>query len=148
MREEYFMTDDLKAQAIALYDRFTHEGLERREFMTRMVAIAGSVAAAEALIGGIAAAPAAAAIVPADDRRLTIRTQTIAGTNSYVAEPRSRSLKPTIIVIASWYLSHRYRTGAPGTLPADHAIDDYVSRAVPYVLAGFAFESDFIAVRP
>ena len=99
MREEYFMTDDLKAQAIALYDRFTHEGLERREFMTRMVAIAGSVAAAEALIGGIAAAPAAAAIVPADDRRLTIRTQTIAGTNAYVAEPRSRSLKPTIIVI-------------------------------------------------
>ena len=99
MREEYFMTDDLKAQAIALYDRFTHEGLERREFMTRMVAIAGSVAAAEALIGGIAAAPAAAAIVPADDRRLTIRTRTIAGTNAYVAEPRSRSLKPTIIVI-------------------------------------------------
>ncbi|CAN5833675.1 hypothetical protein BH11MYX3_BH11MYX3_36610 [soil metagenome] len=56
--------------------------------------------------------------------------------------------KPTVILIVSWYLSHKYRTGAPGTLPADHATDDYVSRAVPYVLAGFAFESDFIGVRP
>ena len=53
------MTDDLKARAIALYDRFTHEGLPRREFMARMVALAGSAAAAEALIGSIAPSPAA-----------------------------------------------------------------------------------------
>lgn len=93
------MNDELKAQAIELYDRFTHEGMERRSFMARMVALAGSVAAAEALIGAIAASPAAAAIVPADDKRLTTRDQTIAGTRTYVAEPRSRSLKPTVIVI-------------------------------------------------
>jgi carboxymethylenebutenolidase len=93
------MTDDLKARAIALYDRFTHEGLPRRDFMASMVALAGSAAAAEALIGSIAASPAAAAIVPADDRRLITRDQTIAGTRAYVAEPRSRSLKPTVIVI-------------------------------------------------
>ena len=66
-------------QAIAPYDRFTHEGMPRREFMARMVALAGSAAAAEALIGSIAASPAAAAIVPEDDQRLTIRDQTIAG---------------------------------------------------------------------
>ena len=93
------MTDDLKARAIALYDRFTHEGMPRRDFMARMVALAGSSAAAEALIGSIAASPAAAAIVPENDKRLTIREQTIAGTKAYVAEPRSRSLKPTVIVI-------------------------------------------------
>jgi carboxymethylenebutenolidase len=93
------MTDDLKARAIALYDRFTHEGMERRDFMARMVALAGSAAAAEALIGTIAASPAAAAIVPEDDRRLTMREQTIAGIRAYVAEPRSRSLKPTVLVI-------------------------------------------------
>ncbi|WP_300974352.1 dienelactone hydrolase family protein [Sphingomonas sp. LHG3406-1] len=93
------MTEDLKAQAIALYDRFTHEGMPRRDFMARMVALAGSAAAAEALIGSIAASPAAAAIVPADDRRLTTADRTIAGTRAYVAEPRSRSLKPTVIVI-------------------------------------------------
>jgi carboxymethylenebutenolidase len=93
------MTDDLKARAIALYDRFTHEGMPRRDFMARMVALAGGAAAAEALIGSIAASPAAAAIVPENDKRLTIRDQVIAGTKAYVAEPRSRSLKPTVIVI-------------------------------------------------
>ncbi len=94
------MTDDIRQQAIALYDRFTHEGMERRTFMARMVALAGSVAAAEALIGAIAASPAAAAIVPEDDKRLTTRTQTlVGGYNAYVAEPRTRSLKPTVMVI-------------------------------------------------
>lgn len=93
------MNDDLKDRAIALYDRFTHEGMPRRTFMARMVALAGSVAAAEALIAGIAASPAAAAIVPENDRRLTVREQTIAGVKAYVAEPRTRSLKSTVFVI-------------------------------------------------
>ena len=91
--------DDLRREAIALYDRFTHEGMDRRLFMRRMVALAGSVAAAEALIGAISS-PAAAAIVPADDNRLTTRTQALAnGYQAYVAEPRTRSLKPTVMVI-------------------------------------------------
>lgn len=55
--------------------------------------------------------------------------------------------KPTAILIASWYLSHRYRTGEPTTLPTDGRPDDYTSRAFPYLLAGFAFESDFLAAR-
>ena len=94
------MTDDVRQQAIALYDRFTHTGMERRTFMARMVAIAGSVAAAEALIATIAADPAAAAIVPAGDKRLTTRDQTlVGGYKAYVAEPRTRSLKPTVMVI-------------------------------------------------
>ena len=92
--------DDLRAKAIALYDRFTHEGMDRRLFMSRMVALAGSVAAAEALIGAISASPAAAAIVPANDRRLTTRSQTLAGGyKAYMAEPRTRSLKATVLVI-------------------------------------------------
>ena len=94
------MTDDIRNQAIALYDRFTHKGMERRRFMARMVALAGSVTAAEALIGAIAASPAAAAVVAPDDKRLTARTQAlVGGYQAYVAEPRSRSLKPTVMVI-------------------------------------------------
>ena len=94
------MDQKLRQAAIELYDRFTHEGLGRRVFMARMVALAGSVAAAEALIGAIAASPAAAAIVPADDQRLTTRTQDfVGGYKAYVAEPRTRSLKPTVLVI-------------------------------------------------
>ena len=94
------MTDDIRSQAIALYDRFTHDGMERREFMSRMVAIAGSAAAANALISAIAASPAAATIVPPDDKRLTTRMQKLAnGYSAYVAEPRTRSLKATVLVI-------------------------------------------------
>ena len=94
------MDQKLRQAAILLYDRFTHEGLDRRIFMARMMALAGSVAAAEALIGAIAASPAAAAIVPGDDQRLTIRTQDLVGSyKAYVAEPRTRSLKATVLVI-------------------------------------------------
>ena len=94
------MDQDTRQRAIDLYDRFTHEGMERRAFMTEMVRIAGSVAAAEVLIAGIAASPAAAAITDPNDKRLTTRTQTLAGGyKAYVAEPRSRSLKPTVLVI-------------------------------------------------
>lgn len=94
------MDEDLKQEAILLYDRFTHDGLDRRSFMSRMVTLAGSVAAAEALIASIAASPAAAAVVPSDDPRLTTRTQNlIGGYKAYVAEPRTRSLKPTVVII-------------------------------------------------
>ena len=94
------MDPQLRKAAIALYDRFTHEGFDRRVFMTRMVALAGSVAAADALIGAIAASPAAAAIVPAEDKRLITRTKDLVGRyKAYVAEPRTRSLKATVLVI-------------------------------------------------
>ena len=93
-----------RQEAIALYDRFTHEGMDRRDFMARMTAIAGSAAAAELLIAGIAPSPAAAAIVAADDKRLTTRTMTFKdgaakGFKAYVAEPRNRSLKASVLVI-------------------------------------------------
>jgi carboxymethylenebutenolidase len=40
------MTEDIRRTAIALYDRFTHEGMDLRLLLRRMVAVAGSVAAA------------------------------------------------------------------------------------------------------
>jgi carboxymethylenebutenolidase len=94
------MDDTTRQRAILLYDRFTHEGSNRRAFMAEMVRLAGSVAAAELLIAGIAASRAAAAIVPEDDKRLTTRTQELAGGyKAYVAEPRTRSLKATVLVV-------------------------------------------------
>ena len=94
------MDQDTRQKAILLYDRFTHEGTDRRAFMTDMVKLAGTAAAAELLLASIAASPAAAAIVPADDKRLTTRTQELSGGyKAYVAEPRTRSLKPTVVVI-------------------------------------------------
>ena len=68
------MNEDVRGRAIALYDRFTHEGMNRRAFMAELTKLAGSTAAANALLIGIAANPAAAAIVPANDKRLRTRT--------------------------------------------------------------------------
>ena len=100
------MTDDIRREAIALYDRFTHESLDRRIFMTRMVALAGSVAAAEALIGAISASPAAAAVVPENDRRIRTSDGSVLGMSKfpkhavYIAEPvKGPPRRPTVMVI-------------------------------------------------
>jgi hypothetical protein len=55
--------------------------------------------------------------------------------------------KPTVIVILSFYVKHKYRAGEPDTLDPGHDAGDYRTRAFPYFIAGFAFESDFLAVQ-
>lgn len=95
---------DLRARAIALYDAFTHEHRDRRRFMGEMVALAGSVAAAEILVAGIAASPAAAQQIPVDDTRLTAGrvTGTEAGkpAAAYVAAPKDATGRlPTVLVV-------------------------------------------------
>lgn len=99
------MMADLRSQAIALYDRYTHEGMDRRLFMAEMTGIAGGLAAATALLLAIAPNSAAAALTSDKDSRLTIRRGSIAGTNGrlrgYIASPRSLRGKkiPAIFVI-------------------------------------------------
>ncbi len=61
---------DIRDRAIQIYDAFTHEHRDRRTLLRQMAALAGSVAAAETLIAGIAASPVAAAITQPDDKRL------------------------------------------------------------------------------
>lgn len=99
------MTDpDTRRRAIALYDDFTHVHGDRRALMRGMVALAGSAAAAEALIGSIAAAPAAAQIVPANDPRLLIETASGSEAGhpltAYFAAPKAgKGRRGTVIVI-------------------------------------------------
>ena len=98
------MTEAQRVAAIALYDRFTHEGMERRAFFSEMVRIAGGVAAANALIGAIAADPAAAAVVAADDRRVkgaelawqTVGRRTMKG---YLAQPAGTTARRASVVL-------------------------------------------------
>ena len=94
---------DLRARAIALYDAFTHEHRDRRAFMAEMVALAGSAAAAEALIAGIAASPAAAQqIAPGDTRLDTAKTSgSEAGhpATAYFAAPKGGRALPLVLVI-------------------------------------------------
>lgn len=98
------MEDQTRQRAILLYDRFTHEGMERRVFMAEMVKLAGSVAAAELLIAGIAASPAAATIVPPDDKRLKTATVEVAlpgipSYRAYSAELARPGRRPSVLVI-------------------------------------------------
>lgn len=96
---------DLKARAIALYDRFTHDTHDRRAFMSELTKIAGSAATANALVAAIAASPAAAAIIAADDKRLKTSAVTwnvAAGREmkGYMALPaKARGKLPVVIVI-------------------------------------------------
>lgn len=98
------MDEGIRQRAIELYDSYTHEGRDRRAFLREMTLLAGSAAAAEALIAGIAASPAAAAMVAADDKRLRTRTDRWNSApgrtmSAYVAGPASGRARATIVVI-------------------------------------------------
>lgn len=58
------MSDPTLRAAIALYDRFTHEGMDRRAFMTELTRIAGGSAAAAMLLSSVACRAAAPQVPP------------------------------------------------------------------------------------
>nr|WP_047170200.1 dienelactone hydrolase family protein [Sphingomonas sp. Y57] len=96
--------ENLKARAIALYDRFTHGVQDRRAFMAAMTRLAGSAAAAQVLVASIAADPAAAAVVAEDDKRLTARMVHWRGANGhqlfgYMAIPKKHAKKPAAVLV-------------------------------------------------
>jgi len=95
------MDDRQRREAILLYDRFTHHGMERRRFMAEMTRIAGSAAAATALIRSISASPAAAAIVAEGDRRIRTSTVRLLGNSysAYVAEPRATAARRSTVLV-------------------------------------------------
>lgn len=64
------MSDPKLRAAIALYDRFTHEGMDRRAFMSELSRIAGGGAAASLLLSSIAAQAQAQPRIATDDPRL------------------------------------------------------------------------------
>jgi carboxymethylenebutenolidase len=78
---------------ISAYDEYTHLHLDRRKFMARLTALAGSGAAAAAIAPMLAANGARAAVIDADDDRLMIEDVTFAGSTgqmkAYRARPKS-----------------------------------------------------------
>lgn len=101
------MTDEDRRAAIALYDRFTHEGMDRRDFMAALTRIAGGAAAATTLLASVAANAQARPRVAEDDPRIstdTIRMKRNGRASTYyVAAPRTaaggKKSAPTIIVV-------------------------------------------------
>ena len=88
---------------IDLYDRFTHGGISRREFLDRLAGLAGSTAAAVALLPLLQNDYAKAAIVDPADPRLAIDTVSYeapgATISGYLARLNDRSKRPAVIVI-------------------------------------------------
>jgi carboxymethylenebutenolidase len=94
----------VKQEIIDLYDEFTHRGLDRRVFMSRLADLAGGTAAAATALALLRADPAGAAIVAPDDPRLDADTVTIReGTpplQGYLVRPEGDSGKlPAVVVV-------------------------------------------------
>lgn len=88
---------------INLYDRFTHGDMNRRDFLDRLTEIAGSTAAALALLPLLQNDYAKAETVAADDPRLVSETFSYddAGTrmSGYLVRLKNRTRRPTVLVI-------------------------------------------------
>ena len=91
-------------EMIDLYDEYTHLTLDRRGFMAKLTRLAGSAAAAAAIVPLIASDYARAAIVAPDDPRLSISDITYPGgagaVKGYLAMPAQRTGKlPGVVVV-------------------------------------------------
>ena len=128
----------LRDSAVGVYDAFTHVHRDRRRLLREMTALAGTAAAAELLIAGIAASPAAAALVDPADARLVMRkgSYAIAGgaqMTGYFAAPRSPGRKVGAVMVL-----HENRGLTPH-------IEDVARRVA---LAGFfAVAPDFLSAQ-
>jgi carboxymethylenebutenolidase len=88
---------------IDLYDDFTHGGMSRRSFIDKLAALAGSTAAATALLPILQNNYAQAQTVQENDQRITAETVDIPGAQGlkgYLVKPKDAAGKlPTVIVI-------------------------------------------------
>jgi carboxymethylenebutenolidase len=97
------MNNKMDQKIIDLYDNFTHGGMNRRQFLDRLSEIAGSTAAAVALLPILQNNYAQAAIVAPDDVRLSSERVAFdspkAKINGYLVRPKSKGRRPTVLVI-------------------------------------------------
>jgi carboxymethylenebutenolidase len=90
-------------RVLNLYNDYVHGSMPRRDFLTRLAAIAGSTTAAYALLPLIEPNYVQAQQIPTDDARLTAGYETYAGSKgpvrAYVARPVGDAKLPGILVI-------------------------------------------------
>ena len=88
---------------IDLFDKYTHGQLDRRDFLDRLTKLAGSTAAAMAVLPLLQSDWAQAAIVDEKDARLSTERVSFDSPkgkiNGYLARPKARGKRPTILVI-------------------------------------------------
>jgi carboxymethylenebutenolidase len=97
------MSAPLDQKIIDLYDDFTHGGLNRRDFLDRLTALAGSSAAAAALLPLLQNDYAKAAMVAPGDARIAVDAASYdaAGTRiaGYLVRLKEKAKRPAVIVI-------------------------------------------------
>src|SRR4051794_4903292 len=90
-------------RVINLYDRFTHGGMSRRDFLDQLATVTGSAAAAVAFLPLLANDYAKAAIVDGNDPRLAserISYESPAGKiGAYLSRDKAKTKRPAVIVI-------------------------------------------------
>jgi carboxymethylenebutenolidase len=85
---------------IDLFDRYTHGGMNRRDFLDRLTAMAGSAAAAAALLPVLENDYARAEVVAENDPAITAETAEIArGVKGYLVRPAAAGSYPAVLVI-------------------------------------------------
>ncbi|MGE7468440.1 dienelactone hydrolase family protein [Bosea sp. NPDC003192] len=93
----------LDRRIVELYDEYTHKPLDRRSFMNRLIAIAGSAAAAEAALSLLEPNYAQAQQVTADDARIETKRidETIGGVKlkGYLVTPKTQAKRGGVLVI-------------------------------------------------
>jgi carboxymethylenebutenolidase len=84
---------------ITLFDRFTHGGMNRREFMEKLAVLAGSTTAATALLPLLENNYARADILPEGDPRIVSGSIKYEGGAGYFVKPKAEGKYPGVIVI-------------------------------------------------
>jgi carboxymethylenebutenolidase len=84
---------------INLFDRFTHGGMNRRDFMEKLTLLAGSTTAASALLPLLENNYARADILPEGDPRIVSQTLEFTGGAGYFVKPSAEGKYPGVIVI-------------------------------------------------
>jgi carboxymethylenebutenolidase len=85
---------------IDLFDRYTHGAMNRRDFLERLSLLAGSAAAATALLPVLENNYAQAALVAEDDPAITAEDVEIApGIKGYLVRPAMAGAYPAVLVI-------------------------------------------------
>lgn len=94
----------INREIIDLYDRFTHGAMDRRAFMERLTGLAGSAAAAVALLPVLQNDYARAETVKADDPRLVFEDKLAipgsdAGLAGYLVTAKGAAKRPALVMI-------------------------------------------------
>ena len=94
------MAPKMDQKFIDLFDRYTHGGMNRRDFLERLSLLAGSSAAALAVLPALENNYAHAEIVAENDPAITAETVEVApGIKGYLVRPSAEGTYPAVLVI-------------------------------------------------